>query len=322
MSKQAKNLRKIIVSAIFLAIALVIKTLFTIDIPMFGANGMRIGVSGIFSVMPSILFGPVYGAITGALSDLLGFLLKPTGGYIPLLTLTAALAGFLRGGIWFMLKKRSSGKIRIGIICVTFFLLAFGIYNFASLAADGVDGKFYANNETYLAHIDNITPEVTNQVTADKHLVSKMIIERTITSKTTDKETKAVIVDATIAKANNNLLTYIVTMTYGIAGSGVLGLILLIVDLIISKAGAKNGDSPVPITQLLIAALVSGLIVTTINTFILREFYSEAWKSLPFALVWIPRVVEEILSNIVNVYFVSVLYGVFNRQHNLRKIVE
>jgi len=59
--------------------------------------------------------------------------------------------------------------------------------------------------------------------------------------------------------------------------------------------------------------LVSGLIVTTLNTIVLREFLYESWKLLPFTVVWIPRVIEEIISNMVKAYFVALFMGLFSR---------
>ena len=78
MHNDSLRLRRLIVSALLLAIALVFKTFFSFYIPLFGQNGMSIGVSGIFSMIPSFLFGPWYGAAVSGLSDL-RYLLKPTG---------------------------------------------------------------------------------------------------------------------------------------------------------------------------------------------------------------------------------------------------
>ena len=42
-----------------------------------------------------IALGPVYGAIVGALTDILCTIIRPMGAYMPLFTLTNALMGIL-----------------------------------------------------------------------------------------------------------------------------------------------------------------------------------------------------------------------------------
>lgn len=74
------SVRRITISAVFLSISLVLKTTLTFDLPLFGQNGLRIGISGVFSILPALLFGPVYGAAVSGLSDFLGYLIKPVGG--------------------------------------------------------------------------------------------------------------------------------------------------------------------------------------------------------------------------------------------------
>ncbi|MBP3851924.1 MAG: folate family ECF transporter S component [Erysipelotrichaceae bacterium] len=49
------------------------------------------------------LYGPVVGAVVGALSDILGFIVRPTGPFFPGFTLNAAIQGILFG--FFLYKK-------------------------------------------------------------------------------------------------------------------------------------------------------------------------------------------------------------------------
>ena len=143
MNREAIKLRRMLVSALLLAIALVLKTFFSIDIPLLGENGMSVGIAGVFSMLPSILFGPFYGAAVSGLSDLLGYIIKPGGAYMPLLTLTAALGGFLRGGIFVWLKKRSEGKLRLAVAILTVLMLMIGLGSMMCLQSDGMDADFY-----------------------------------------------------------------------------------------------------------------------------------------------------------------------------------
>ena len=291
MDKSSLHVRRITISAVFLSISLVLKTAFSFQIPLFGQNGMSIGISGIFSIMPSILFGPVYGAVTSGLSDLLGYLLKPTGPYIPLMTLIAAAGGFIRGSLWLALRNRDSKNMRITVAALSVLLLAFGICNVVFLSADGIDKSFY----------DTVQMEDVN--TEDMHLVSKMLITRTRDMK----------------DPSGNLATYLFFATSGLIGSAAFGILLLAVDLFISKK-FLNDVHKGQIMQLLIAMIGSGLIVTTLNTVLLRETVYASWKVLPFTVIWIPRVIEEILGNTIKTYFVAMLLGVFNRQYRLKEL--
>ena len=77
-------------------------------IPIAGIPGMRISFSSYISVIPAFLFGPVYGGISMGLIDVLSyFLVRPEGGYMPLLTLTAILKGVLIGAMYLWSKKSS-----------------------------------------------------------------------------------------------------------------------------------------------------------------------------------------------------------------------
>jgi uncharacterized membrane protein len=260
---------------------------------MFGQNGMSIDISGIFSIMPSILFGPVYGAVTSGLSDLLGYLLKPMGAYIPLMTLVVAAGGFIRGTLWAVLGNKDSKKLRIAIATCSVFLLVVGICNIAFLSVDGIDNRFY----------DQVQKESIN--TDNMHFVSRALILRTMDTK----------------DPAGNLSTYITFVTAGVIGSAALGILLLASDLIISKK-FLHGQNKGHIPQLLITMVGSGLIVTTLNTIVLRETIYTAWKVLPFTVIWIPRVIEEILGNTVKAYFVSILLGVFKRQRGLNELTD
>ncbi|MDD3212996.1 MAG: ECF transporter S component [Eubacteriales bacterium] len=290
MKTSSFYIRRIAVSAIFLSISLVIKTMFSFYIPMFGENGVRIGVSGIFSMMPALLFGPLYGAIVSGLVDFLGYILKPMGAYLPLMTLAAALGGLIRGALWRVLQKKSSRKMRIVVIVCSLILLLVGIGNVLCLSADGINSSFYAQGVQQDIQTDQM------------HLISRMLITRTMNTK----------------DPAGNLATYSTFVTTGVIGSAVLGLLLLIADFLISRK-SRNGLRSIP--QLLLVLILSGLIVTTLNTVILRETIYASWKVLPFSVIWIPRVAEEILGNTVKAYFIAVLLGVVNGNRSLRTLV-
>lgn len=293
MNKVSMTVRRVTISAILLSLALVLNLTTTFYIPLFGQNGMSVGIAGVFSMLPAFLFGPVYGMIVAGLADLLGYLLKPAGAYLPLMTLIVALGGFLRGALWGLLRNRSGRDLRIAVAVFSAVVLAVGICNVIYLNADGVNGAYYTTVQPADASADGM------------HLVSKLLITRTMNAK----------------DPAGSLATYLTFVTAGVIGSGALGLLLLLADWLLQKKFKQTaGIGQVP--QLLVAMIVSGLIVTTLNTILLRETLYASWKVLPFAVVWIPRVIEEILSNTVKAYFVAVLLGVGQRQRGLRELTE
>jgi len=249
--------------------------------PLFGQNGMKISFSGIFSALPSFMFGPVYGAVVSGLSDFLSWVLNPTGAYLPLLTLVIALGAFIRGCLWIALRDRSSAKLRVAILIITIALLITGAYSFFSLNADGITNDFYEINGTQ--NID----------TSSMHAVSRMIITRTIST----------------SDPSGNIASFIVTMTWGVLSSGILAGLTLVVDLIISKLSKEDRKNS-KFLVVFVSSLVSGLLVTTLNTFVLREQLFESWKYLPFMVIWLPRAVQEIVSECVKSYFVAALLSV------------
>lgn len=135
-------------SAAFLALALICKLFFSIPISFLGVGGIRIGFAGIFTAFPAILFGPLYGGVVSALSDLLGVLIKPEGAYIPWLTVTAFLGGFLKGLLfrWILHPKAFrafSRGLAVFFLCIG---LLGGVLHI-SLANDGIISSFPTTKE-------------------------------------------------------------------------------------------------------------------------------------------------------------------------------
>lgn len=120
---------KILVSiSVFIAIAVILRS-FGIMIPIGGAGAMRISFDGIFYILPGIIYGPIYGAFAGGIVDILAYILRPMGPYIPLFTLTAMLAGFIPGLIWKYVKNADTGKLVKYYIACFVMLGLIGIIN-------------------------------------------------------------------------------------------------------------------------------------------------------------------------------------------------
>ena len=90
--EKIRDVRVLSVSAMMLALSTILGFL---KIPVTDLIELR------FAYLPiacaGMLFGPGVGGIVGAMSDILGFVVKPTGPYFPGFTVTAAAAGAIYG---------------------------------------------------------------------------------------------------------------------------------------------------------------------------------------------------------------------------------
>lgn len=82
---------------------------------------LKIGFSFLSLTAVGMMFGPTAGFIIGASGDLIGYFIKPTGSFNPLMTLVAAVAGLIWG---LVLYKNQCGlgrvilaKTAITVIC-------------------------------------------------------------------------------------------------------------------------------------------------------------------------------------------------------------
>ncbi|MCL2562906.1 MAG: ECF transporter S component [Oscillospiraceae bacterium] len=290
LSKSSLHTRRITITAILLSIALVLRFAATFYLPIYGANGHRINPGTIFAILPAILFGPVYGAIAAGLFDLLGFFLLSTGTFLPWMTVVVTVGGLLRGFLWRGLQGRSRLVLRICILTFAVILLAFGLANMAFLSADGLGATFY----------DGLDPEAID--TSNMHFISRVLVERTQGA----------------SSPNDALAGMRAAVTWGFLAAAGFALLLIGIELAFSKWLVKEGqfEKLLPLT---VTILVSGLFVSTLNTFVLQPIF---WPAIPIVTVWIPRAVASLLVDTVYVYFVAVLLGLFERTPGLKQLVE
>ena len=135
--------RIIIQTALLISLALAVRSL-SVMISFMGAPGMRIGVASVFTRMPALLFGPFFGGIATGIVDVLGYLIRPEGAYIPLLTLTQILDGVLIGFIFREVKKAETKRIQTAM-WITFIVM--GIIG----AVNVIISKFYSQSALALA---------------------------------------------------------------------------------------------------------------------------------------------------------------------------
>lgn len=147
-----KQLYAAIFTALFVAMAVSVKSITKVPIPILGAGGMQISFGGIFTFFPAILFGPVWGGLASALCDIIGHFVNPTGAYIPYLSLTAFAGGFIKGLVWKLVtKKREKAlgapvkAVLAGVFAVIFVL---GCVFTGVLMSDGVITSAVSTKET------------------------------------------------------------------------------------------------------------------------------------------------------------------------------
>lgn len=251
---QTTNLtRKIILTALFIGLAVAVRS-FSTMIYFLGAPGMRISLSPVFTRMPAILFGPLYGGIAAGIADILGYLVKMEGAFIPLLTITAILGGVITGLLWSLFKNADIFKLQRGLRILFIVIGAIGLFNYL--------------NEQFLPNWE---------------------------------------VARFIEKAGK----YKDFLTLGLIAVSIIGIILLVLDYAVKKKFPQAAINKYYLKVLLPFGL-SGLIVTILNTYILRIYIPQLAK-IAFVLLLIPRVLEEILMMVIQSYISSFLLVIYDR---------
>ena len=265
-----KRTEKMALTAMMLAFALALKY-FSVSLPLMGSNGLRIGFGGIFTAFPAILFGPVYGGVTSALSDLLGFFMKPS--------LLLKKAG-----------KRAAvaGKsILAAFLCV---FAAFGLSVIISLNADNI-----MKGPVAVAADVPAKAEMTEMLDGgDAGLPTRFV--GMLTSTKSEKSYQ------------KNFATYANLSGLGLVITGFAGLLGIAVETSVAAYRRKKGKNPIVpdvFPKILICVLIPGVIVTTVNSPIIMSLYG---IKAPFLIYWLPRLAEEIIVCAIQAYIISVIY--------------
>ena len=108
------DIRKLAVVAILIGLAVAIRTLATIDITPY----VKVDFGMVAIVMAiGILFGPLAGALSGGIIDLIQYIIKPTGFYNPFVTIGIICYGLIAGFFYF--RKNENAKLLVIEIGVT-----------------------------------------------------------------------------------------------------------------------------------------------------------------------------------------------------------
>ena len=108
--------RTITTTGVLLAIQMVLSSYGVIEV----TDSLKISLGHLALAPTAILFGPVVASLQGALSDILGFLLKPTGPYFPGFTLTALLGGLIYGLFLYKTEHKTWQIIAARLIIIVF----------------------------------------------------------------------------------------------------------------------------------------------------------------------------------------------------------
>lgn len=90
---ELKTLRCICVTAILIALALVLKTFLNVQM----TEDMKISFAFVAVAAIGMLYGPTVAGLACVVTDIVGYLLKPTGAFSPLFTLVEVAGGVIYG---------------------------------------------------------------------------------------------------------------------------------------------------------------------------------------------------------------------------------
>ncbi|MCH4071693.1 folate family ECF transporter S component [Pseudoramibacter sp.] len=104
--------RRLVTAALFVALATIL-SFFSITV----TSTLEIRFNSLAIAAAGILLGPWYGAAVGALSDIMGYMVHPSGAFFPGFTLSYALIGLIFGLIAH--KQASVSRVLIAQAVVT-----------------------------------------------------------------------------------------------------------------------------------------------------------------------------------------------------------
>ena len=114
--RELKKVRTITTVAMFVAISIILGA-FTVPI----GNFLKIGFSSLTTVSIGYLFGPIVGSIFGAITDIVKYMMKPTGPFFPGFTFNAIIAGIMYGSILYKkpvsIKRILAAEILVSLLC-------------------------------------------------------------------------------------------------------------------------------------------------------------------------------------------------------------
>jgi ECF transporter S component (folate family) len=116
------KVKKVVLAGLLLAILIVFERFISVQVTVF----LRLNFAYVPLILAGTLLGPVWGAVIGAVGDVLGFLIFPSGGgaFFPGFTFNALLTGLVYGFFLYNRRDNKSYLIRliISVLIVNIFI--------------------------------------------------------------------------------------------------------------------------------------------------------------------------------------------------------
>lgn len=112
-------IRSLVYMSLLIALTIILSRITSVHLVFGGVEYARIGFGAFPVLFGSILLGPKYGMIIGAVGDVIGYHLNPMGPYLPHFTLIAALSGLLPGLLFKLFNYKTGLGWFMLIIAIT-----------------------------------------------------------------------------------------------------------------------------------------------------------------------------------------------------------
>lgn len=119
--------KNILLLALFAAISIILTRFLSFYLPIVAVNTVRISLGNIPIVLAGLLLGPIAGAATGIVADVVGTTMFSAFGYFPGFTLSAAIVGFLPGVLKLAFKNLDKYSNILIIVFITELITSMGL---------------------------------------------------------------------------------------------------------------------------------------------------------------------------------------------------
>ncbi len=112
------NTKTITILGMMIALTIVLTRMLAINI----GGYVRLSAGSVCTILTGLWFGPVAGGVAGAIADMLGLLIAPSGTWMPLITISAALWGVIPGlfaGTIYGTSRQKTFRLCLIVICTS-----------------------------------------------------------------------------------------------------------------------------------------------------------------------------------------------------------
>lgn len=114
--KHINKLKTLVICGLLIALNCVL-AIYSLDI----GGYLKIGFGFVTIPAVSLMFGPITGCIVGMVQDIVSFIVRPTGAYLPMFTIIPGISGMIYG-MFFYKKKITFGKVFLAKLIITVFV--------------------------------------------------------------------------------------------------------------------------------------------------------------------------------------------------------